>query len=281
MWSRGIDLGEVLAAADPARASLTGGRVGWAAAAAVVGGLSWGLGYLGQPHVIIRYMSIRSPGAVRQGRWIALIWALLGFSGAFLIGLFGLALHPAGIGGDPEGLMPLMATELLPAWLAGIFISGAVAAMMSTADSQLLVTTSAVSEDVVHRILRPGLDHRRMVRISRLTALLVGIAAYVLALTSEELIYGMVSYAWAGLGAAFGPAIVLSLYWRRTTGAGVLAGMVTGALATVLWSNLPLDRHLSVRLVAFLLATGAVWAGSLFTAPPPAGSPAEEDGPSA
>ncbi|MBN2490055.1 MAG: sodium/proline symporter [Planctomycetes bacterium] len=304
----GADVGAALdriALVRPGVNSLVHGETGWAAVALVVGGLSWGLGYLGQPHVLIRYMAIRSPEAVRQGRVIAFGWALLGFSGAFFIGLFGAALVDwkdlvdarqlatqfpelaarwsemtaaeiprdvlekliAAQVLDPERLMPFMATHLLPALLAGIFISGAVAAMMSTADSQLLVTTSAVAEDLLHRGLKPGLDHRKMVRISRLTALAVGVSAFLLARTSDRLIYDMVSYAWAGLGASFGPALVLSLYWRRTTGAGVVAGMLTGSITTVLWSEIaiggtPLNDVMTVRFVSFVLAALAVWSVS-------------------
>lgn len=315
----GADVGAALdrmALIKPGADSLVGGLGGWAAIGLVVGGLSWGLGYLGQPHVIIRYMSIKSVEAVKTGRVIAFVWAAIGFGGAFCVGLLGAALidpkhvvdldklaaafpdlaarwadvdfaslpvetvrklHDLGII-DAERLLPFMATGLLPAMLAGVFISGAVAAMMSTADSQLLVTTSAVAEDLLHRGLRPGLDHRKMVRISRITALVVGVAAFVLALTSQKLIYDMVSYAWAGLGASFGPAIVFSLYWRRTTGAGVIAGMLTGSIVTILWSEISingtaLNDVVTVRLVSFVLAALAVWLVSLTAARPHQESP--------
>jgi len=257
--AQGIDVGAALERLGPGISSLVRGETGWAAAAAVVGGLSWGLGYLGQPHVIVRYMSVRDPKAVKAGKWIAISWAALAFTGALLIGVFGAALVGDSVGRDKEYLMPFLATHLLHPWLAGIFISGAVAAMMSTADSQLLVTTSAVSEDVVHRIFRPSMTQKELVRISRITALVVGVLAFVLAATSESLIYNVVSYAWSGLGASFGPGIVLSLHWRGTTGKGVLAGMITGTVSTIAWSSIPgLEAILTVRLVSFLLAGGAV-----------------------
>jgi len=262
----GIDVAVAIQNAGPKISSLVAGKSGWLAVAAIMGGLSWGVGYLGQPHVIIRFMSIKSVDAVRQARVIAFFWALLAFTGAFFIGLFGLALIGSAPGGDAERLMPLMATQLLPGWLAGIFISGAVAAMMSTADSQLLVATSAVAEDVVHQTFVPNLNHRDMVKISRLTALVVGSLAFILALTSKSLIYNMVSYAWAGLGSSFGPAIVFSLHWKRTTGAGVMAGMIVGSASTVIWANLPqLNEAVTVRLVSFVAATLAVWLVSLLT----------------
>lgn len=271
--SEGIDLGAALGGLGPTVTDLLQGKSGWAAAATAIGGLSWGLGYLGQPHVVVRYMAIKSPEAVAGARRVALAWAVLGFSGAFLIGLFGAALaaRSATVAADPERLMPFLAASLLHPWIAGICISGAVAAMMSTADSQLLVATSAVAEDVVRRTFRPHLEHRGMVRISRLTTLAVGLAGFVLAITTDRLIYSMVSYAWSGLGAAFGPALVLALHWRRTTGAGVLAGMLVGSGATVLWVNSPaLEALVSARLAAFLLAGAAVWLASLATRPAPA-----------
>ena len=267
--SRGIDVGAALERLGPGIPSLFQGKVGWAAAAAVAGGLSWGLGYLGQPHVIVRYMSVRDPKAVRAGKWIAITWAALAFTGALFIGIFGAALVGVPPQGDPEKLMPLLAGRLLHPWLAGIFISGAVAAMMSTADSQLLVTTSAVSEDVVHRIFRPAMPQAELVRISRITTLVVGALAFVLAVTSKALIYNVVSYAWSGLGASFGPGIVLSLHWKGTTGKGILAGMVTGTASTVLWASQPaLEEFLTVRLVSFLLAGAAVVIVSLLDQAP-------------
>ncbi len=257
--AQGIDVGAALEKLGPGISSLVHGKTGWAAAAAVLGGLSWGLGYLGQPHVIVRYMSVRDPKAVKAGKWIAITWAALAFTGALFIGIFGAALVGVPADGDTEQLMPTLALHLLHPWLAGLFISGAAAAMMSTADSQLLVTTSAVSEDVVHRIFKPRMTQRELVRISRITTLLVGGAAFLLAVTSKALIYNVVSYAWSGLGASFGPGIVLSLHWKRTTGKGVLAGMVIGTLSTVIWAATPaLEEFLTVRLVSFLLAGAAV-----------------------
>jgi len=151
--------------------------------------------------------------------------------------------------------MPLMATTLLPGWMAGIIISGAVAAMMSTADSQLLVTTSAFSEDITRRILGKQLSQRGQVTLSRVTTFLVGAAAFSLALGSRDTVYQMVSYAWSGLGASFGPVILLSIIWRRFGRDGALWTMVTGTVATIVWKQFAvLDGALSHRFVAWLLA---------------------------
>ncbi len=245
--------------------SWSGGATGGAAVAAVVSGLSWGFGYTGQPHTITRFMSIGRPESIRTARRVAMAWAIPAFTGAMVIGLVGARLYdvpniPDPASPDPEQLMPLMAIDLLPGWLAGIFISGAIAAMMSTADSQLLVGTSAVAEDLLHRGLGLKLDARRLVALSRMVTLLLGFGGFVLALTSGKLIFQLVSYAWSGLGSSFGPAVLFTLHWKRTTGAGVLAGMITGAAVTVGWSSLPaLNAVLHARLVSFVLAALAIF----------------------
>lgn len=249
--------------ASPALSSWTGGVEGLAAFAAVLGGLSWGLGYSGQPHTVTRFMAVRDEAQIRVGRIIAVAWAVPAFLGALMIGYVGLELYPPGTFADPEQLMPRMATDLLPAWLAGIFVSGAVAAMMSTADSQLLVCTSAVAEDFYRHTLKRELSPARLVALSRVVTLLVGAAGFALALTSKDLIFALVSYAWSGLGASFGPALILTLHWRKTTGRGVLFGMIVGALTTVVWSNLPVNEVLTSRVVAFAAALAAVILGSL------------------
>ncbi len=257
--AQGLSLGDALANAGTV-ASLTGGKTGWAGAAAIIGGLSWGLGYMGQPHLLTKFMAIRSPQEITMGRHIAFAWAVPAFAGAMLIGLAALALHNgAGFYGDRERVMPALATELFPGWFAGILISGAIAAMMSTADSQLLVISSAVIEDFYRKTLKRELSDRAMVAFSRLITLAVGVAGMVLALTSDKLIFAMVSYAWSGLGSSFGPAILLTLLWKRTTGPAVIAGMLTGALTTVIWSSIPvLDAAVTARLVSFVLALIAV-----------------------
>ncbi|HSA34624.1 MAG TPA: sodium/proline symporter, partial [bacterium] len=181
------------------------------------------------------------------------------FTGAIIIGLAALALHGRGFYADPEKAMPSLATELLPGWLAGILISGAIAAMMSTADSQLLVISSAIIEDFYRKTLGRQLSDRAMVAFSRLITLSVGIAGILLALYSDKLIFAMVSYAWSGLGSSFGPAILLTLLWKKTSGPGVIAGMLTGTLTTVIWSSIPaLDSLITARLVSFVLAVAAI-----------------------
>lgn len=245
--------------------SLAGGKTGWAMGAVIISGLSWGLGYFGQPHLLTRFMSIRTAKEIKFSRRIAIIWAIPAFTGAFAIGFVGLSLYGR-IFADPEFLMPFVATKLLPSWVAGIFISGAVAAMMSTADSQLLVITSTVVEDFYHKSLNKKVSQKKLLNLSRIVTVSIGIFGFILAITSSKLIISMVSYAWSGLGSSFGPPLLLMLKWKKTTHQGVLAGMLTGTLTTIIWSEISvLDNFISVRFVSFVLAFFAVIIISLLT----------------
>ncbi len=243
-----------------------------------IGSLAIGLGYMGQPHLVLRFMAISSPADVRRGRIIAITWAAIAFLGAVLIGLAGLAWYGSdivGAGGpiaDKEQLMPLLARDFMPVWLAVIMICGAIAAMMSTADSQLLMSSSAVSEDIYRRLLRPRASERRLLAIGRGATLMVGIVAFLLAWQMKAFVYSLVLYAWAGLGAAFGPPLVMSLWWRRTSRAGVLAGFVTGTIVVVVWYFVPsLGSRVYEMIPGFFTSLAATWLGSLLW-------PAREEG---
>lgn len=255
---------QALESAGPTHSSLVKGKEGLAAFGVIIGGLSWGLGYLGQPHLIIRYMAIRSVEEVKRARTIAIAWAIPGITGAFMIGLVALNYFGSEYFEtiDVEHAMPLLAKEIFPAMITGLFISGAVAAMMSTADSQLLVTTSAITEDLIHQILGKKLSSKRLVLLSRISIVLLGLFALVIAVVSEKNgknIFSVVSYAWSGLGSAFGPALVLTLWWKETTRKGIIAGLVTGFFSTIIWASIPtLNNLITERLISFILAFTAV-----------------------
>ncbi|MFQ6674456.1 MAG: sodium/proline symporter, partial [Fidelibacterota bacterium] len=225
-------LSEKIGAIDPQLLSISGGREGLTLVAGVLGGFGVGLGYAGQPHLLVRYMSIRSVDDVKVARSIAVVWSFLSYGGAVLMGLVALGYFGAGYFIDPEKMMPELAMSMFPAWFAGILISGALAAMMSTADSQLLVTTSAVSEDVYHQSINPNAGEAQLVKLSRIVTLFLGTAAILLAQLPAS-IFDKVLFAWGGLGAAFGPALILTLWWPRTTRNGVLAGMIVGFTTVV------------------------------------------------
>ena len=271
----GKTIADGLAAADSVFGNNNGsyfrGKEGLAALMAALGGLSWGLGYLGQPHIVIRYMAIRSTKDVKVARNIAIAWALPGITGAFLVGIVALLYFGPEyfLTVDPEQSMPLLATHLLHPILAGLFISGAVAAMMSTADSQLLVSTSAVTEDFYHQYLGKDLSQEVLVKLSRIMIVVLGLAAYGIAIFSEiqgKKIFGVVSYAWSGLGSAFGPALVMALWWEKTTRQGIIAGLLVGFLTTIIWANIPEMKALvTERLSSFVFAFIAVYIVSLQT----------------
>lgn len=246
--------------------SLTGGKTGWAAAAMIISGLSWALGYMGQPHLLTRFMAIKSADQIKVSRRIAIAWVIPAFTGAVIIGIIGAGLYGQGMFDDIEKVMPHLANELLPAWLAGIFVSGAIAAMMSTADSQLLVISSSIIEDFFHRTLGWDVGDKMLLKGSRIITIVVGLIGFTIALTSDKLIFSMVSYAWAGLGSSFGPVILLMLIWKKVTHQGVIAGLATGFITTVIWSELSaFDAVISVRFVSWVMAFLAVWMVSRFT----------------
>mgnify|MGYP003731830549 CR=1 FL=1 len=236
---------------------MTGGKTGWASIAVIIGGLSWGFGYFGQPHLVTKFMAIKNPEQIKIGRRIAFSWAIPAFIGAFLIGLIGLSVFGMDFfkNTNVEKVMPLLAIKLLPAWISGILICGAIAAMMSTADSLLLVLVSAVIEDIYHKTLGINIPEKKLLQMSRLITLIIGIFAIIIAFTSKELIFHLVSYAWSGLGSSFGPALILILKWKKVTKNGILVGMIVGALSTVLWQSVPdLNNAISVRFISFFLA---------------------------
>ena len=239
-----------------------------AALAAAIGGLSWGLGYMGQPHLVTRYMAIDKVENIRISRRIAIAWAVPAFFGSLFIGLTGAILLQSGSLtydgnllqtaaslGDPEKLMPIMAQNLLHPWIAGIFISGAIAAMMSTADSQLLVSTTVLTEDLVSNYFKQLKDRLDILLLGRIFTIVIGLVAFYLAWQSKTLVFEMVSYAWGGLGASFGPALLLTLWWKKVSRVGVISGMISGTLFTVV--DLFGD-WVTVRFSAFLIALLAV-----------------------
>lgn len=260
---------ERIANIDPNLLLASGGKTGHSLIMGlVVGSLGIGLGYVGQPHLLTRFMAIRRPEDLRKGTLIATSWVVLAFWGAVLVGIAGLAMFGQGLE-DQEQVMPLLAMRVLPMWIAGIIISAAIAAMMSTADSQLLVATSALSEDIYHGLVNRRASQKTLVALSRIGTIVIGVAAFALARRAEELIYWFVLYAWAGLGAAFGPAVVLSLWWKRTTKWGIFWGMVVGSATVIIWHNVTILREFVYELVpAFVFAFIAVVVASMLTKPP-------------
>ncbi len=198
--------------------------------------MAWGFGYFGQPHVLARFMAIRSPEDIPAARFIGVSWMVFALFGAIFTGFAGIAYFGGTEALDnPETVFMALIQALFNPWVAGCLLAAVLAAIMSTIDSQLLVSSSALSEDFYKRFLRPGAGDRELVWVGRGTVLGIGIFATLLALNPEAAVLDLVAYAWAGFGAAFGPVVILSLFWRGMTRNGALAGILVGAVTVVVW----------------------------------------------
>ena len=240
-------------------------------AVAAISLAAWGLGYFGQPHILARFQGIRSAAAVPRARRIALTWVAITLSGAVLTGLAGGPLLDPPLAGDErEKVFIQLVDLLLHPWVAGICLAAILAAIMSTADSQLLVSSSAFTEDFYRRVLRPQASPGELVVVGRASVIVLAGLAFILALDPKALVLDLVGYAWAGFGAAFGPALLLSLYWPRMTGRGALAGILVGGLTVVVWKPLQGGIFDLYELVpGFLLSWAAVWVVSMAGRPEP------------
>lgn len=229
---------------------------------------AWGLGYFGQPHILVRFMAIEKPKEIRDARRIAMVWVIVSLAAAVTIGLVGRALLPTPLAGpDAETVFMVMTMDTFPAFLAGIVLCGILAAVMSTASSILLVTSSALSRDVYFPPLRPKATDRELLWVSRISVLFIAGLALLLGLDPESFVFSIVAYAWAGFGAAFGPALLACLFWRRATKTGVLAGILTGGVTVILWKWLGLFGIYEI-IPGFVLSLFAIWAVSRLTPTP-------------
>lgn len=205
---------------------------------AIISALAWGVGYFGQPHILVRFMAIGNPDELVKSKHIAMTWVIISLAAAVLVGLVGKIVVTTPLtGADTEKVFLIMSQQLFPPFATGLILSAVLAAIMSTASSQLLVTASAISKDFYHTFVRKNASDRELIHVSRLTVLVVAALAIVLALNPDSYILTMVSYAWAGFGAAFGPTILLSLYWKRMTKNGALAGIIVGGMTVLIWKQ--------------------------------------------
>lgn len=201
--------------------------------------MAWGLGYFGQPHILVRFMAIRSTSQVKQARIIATIWTAISLIGAIMVGTLGFVyLKTPLVGAAAETVFMVMINSLFHPLIAGLLLSAILAAIMSTADSQLLVASSALTQDLYHVLLRRNANDKELVLASRLAVILIAVFAALFAVDPNSNVLILVGYAWAGFGASFGPAILLSLMWKRMTRNGALAGMLSGGLMVIIWKNL-------------------------------------------
>lgn len=208
-------------------------------ALSIVSALAWGLGYFGQPHILVRFMSIRSTKDIPTATFVGISWMVISLIGACFIGLLGIAyVHKFELTlQDPEKIFIVMSQLLFNPWIAGILLSAILAAIMSTASSQLLVSSSTIAEDFYKRIFNKEASNKTVMNLGRIGVLLVALVAFVISTDKESSVLSIVAYAWAGFGASFGSVMLFSLFWSRMTRIGAILGMITGAAVVVLWKN--------------------------------------------
>jgi len=254
-----------LEANSPDLLTWSGGNTGMVMLGFVIGMLGIGLGYPGQPHILSRFMAAKDTATVKKGGWIAFGWFGLVYLGAIFFGLFARAYY--GSLADPEQALPIACGELLPPVIGGFVIAAIVSAICSTADSQLIVVSSALSRDVFKTSkAKDAADGARYQYVDRLTLAILGLISVGFALTENRVIFTFVLYAWGVLGAAFGPVVILGLLWPRANKAGAIAGMIVGSATAVVWKEVESLSNVVYELVpAFAFAFVAIVVVSLLT----------------
>lgn len=253
-----------------------------------ISAFAWCLGYFGMPHIIVRFMGIRSNTEVKKARRVGIVWMIISYIGTFIIGTLGTAYllkHGIILGADPaetviEGIKVLGSgtqeavfsetmMKMFPAFIAGIFLCAILAAAMSTADSQLLSASSAVGQDIFKGIIKKDASDKTVLLVSRISVLVIAILGLLLSLNPDSSIFGLVSFAWSGFGGTFGPLIILALYWKKTTAPGAIAGLICGGITDVVWHYLPADKCIIFGLYeilpAFIVCLVVTVVVSLFT----------------
>ncbi|MDO4555080.1 MAG: sodium/proline symporter PutP [Lachnospiraceae bacterium] len=252
----------------------------------IISQLAWGLGYCGMPHILTRFMAVKDQKELNKSKKIAIIWVAISLFFGVAIGVIGRAyLLPTILGSDGAGstetvfiamITKVFTEDIRLPFIGGLFLCGILAAIMSTADSQLLVASSSVAEDIYKQIFNPDVDQKKVLRISRITVIVVAVLAYLIALDPNSSIMGLVSNAWAGLGSAFGPIVLMSLFWKRTNFYGAVTGIISGGLTVIVWDYLPLVggetlgtvTGLYSLLVGFILSVIVIVVVSLCTKEP-------------
>lgn len=247
-------MSEALFKAGPTYSSLTGGAGGFAAGIVIAGGFSWFFGYLGgQPQLSMRFMAIGDAKQAKQARNIGIIWTVIAYIGALCLGWIGLAIFgPSGLE-DAEFVMPAVILELFPPAIAALLITGAIAAMTSTANSLLILSSTELSDNIINPLFK--LDKKKALFRSRLiTALLAVIALGLAYISPSKVIFTLVSYVWAGIGGTFSVVILLSLFWKRYHGKAAVLTIIVGLVFTIVWISTGMDQVITARILTFFVA---------------------------
>lgn len=236
--------------------------------------MAWGLGYFGMPQVLLRFMAIRDEGELKRSRRIAMVWVVISLSVAVFIGIVGRQLYPTAhlTASSAENIFITLATSSLPAILAGFVMAGILAATISSSDSYLLIAASALAKNVYQGVVKKNATDKQVMIVTRITLLAIALIAIVIALDEQSVIFKVVSFAWAGFGATFGPLMLFSLFWKRVNRAGAIAGMISGAGMVFLWklviSKIGGIFAIYELLPAFIVSSILIVVVSLLTAPP-------------
>ena len=243
---------------------------------AILSSMAWGLGYFGQPHILVRFMAADSVKSIPAARRIGMTWMILCLGGAVAVGYLGIAyfnIHPehaAIVTANPETVFMELTKILFNPWITGVVLAAILAAVMSTLSCQLLVCSSALTEDLYKSFLRKNASQKELVWVGRFMVLAIAVLAIALASNPDSKVLGLVAYAWAGFGAAFGPLIILSLFWKRMTLNGAIAGIIVGAVTVILWKNTMASTGLYEIIPGFIFSFISIIVVSLLEKAPPA-----------
>ncbi|MBI5242392.1 MAG: sodium/proline symporter [Elusimicrobia bacterium] len=267
--SRDIHVLQAIAGAGASYSSLSAGKEGAAAFLLILSGMSWALGYSGQPQLLTRMMAIRDKKEVTAAKWTAAVWTVFAYGGALMIGFAGYAFVQSGAlpaetvarlsdakSNGAELILPVLINFFVTPVVGGVLLCGAISAMMSTASSEIIVSSSAITEDIYGNHSKKRLTTAQSLRFNRAVTLAFGLAAFIMALTVKDSVYGLVSYAWSGIGSSFGPALILLLYWKKLSRAGVIASLISGTAGTIIWKMFLIGPSggISERLASFVFA---------------------------
>lgn len=238
---------------------------------AVASNIAWGIGYFGQPHILARFMAIKSTTEIKVSRKIAMVWVTISLTASVFIGVLGRIYMP--VVDDPEKIFMLSVDALLVPVLAGLFLAAILASSMSTADSQLLVTASTVSEDIYKQYINKNATDDQMIKVGRISVIVIALIAIGIAFDPDSSVFELVSYAWAGLGASFGPLILFALFWKRTNKWGAIAGLIIGAVVVIGWVQIGKVSSATIFelyeiIPAFILSSLSIYFVSLATEEP-------------
>lgn len=226
--------------------------VGIFALVSIISSVAWGLGYFGQPHILVRFMSVKSIKLLPRSITIAMVWVVISLVGAVVIGLLGIPLYTELPSGDEEKVLIYMIADFVSPYFIGVLLAAILAAIMSTISSQLLVCSSTLTEDIYANIIKPKASGRELLFVSRLFVLIISLVALVLSFDKSSNIFNLVKFAWGGFGAAFGPLVLMALYSRKTTWYSALAGMVVGTIVMLVWYFTGLNKYMYEIVPGFL-----------------------------